>query len=154
VGRDEVMAANRRECLRASIKRQRGPRGATEQHVVMLAGAVDQFDNVAAELVVHADAPNDLLAVDNLVGLDHVLDFVDRVFELEPAQHRRFLLSRRVAEIEPDQEPVELCFGQGEGPLMVHKAASTSMISWRLPIITLSILAMILLLVALTSAMS
>jgi len=86
----------------------------------MLAGAVDQFDDVAAELVVHADAPNDLLAVDNLVGLDHVLDFVDRVFELEPAQHRRFLLSRRVAEIEPDQEPVELCFGQGEGPLMVH----------------------------------
>ena len=87
----------------------------------MIASAVDQFDDVAAELVVHADAPDNLLTVDDLVGLDHALDFVDRVFELEPAQHRRFLFSRWVAEIEPDQEPVELSFGQGKRSFMVHR---------------------------------
>ena len=50
VGRDEFMAANRRDRLRGPVKCQRGPRAAAEQDVVMLAGAADQLDDVAASL--------------------------------------------------------------------------------------------------------
>ena len=107
-----VMPADRRQRLRRPVQRQRGPRAAAEQDVGMLAAAADQLDDVPAELVVDADRPHRLLALDDLVGRDHGLEVVDRVLELEPGEHRRLLLGRRIAEIEADQEPVELGLGQ------------------------------------------
>ena len=92
------MPANRRQRLRRPVERQRGPRAAAEQDIGMLAAAPDQLDDVAAELVVDADRPHRLLALDDLVGRDDGLEVVDRVLVLEPREHRRFLLGRRIPE--------------------------------------------------------
>ena len=124
VGGNELMAANRRDRLRGPVKRQRGPRAAAEQDVVMLAGVADQIDDVAAQLVIHADGPHHLLAPDDLVGGDHGLDVVDRMLELLPREHRRFFLGRRIPQVEADQEPIELGFGQRKGSLMVDGVLS------------------------------
>ena len=52
----------------------------------------DQLDDVPAELVVHADRPHGLLALDDLLGRDHGLEVVDRVLVLEPRRASRPLL--------------------------------------------------------------
>ena len=90
----------------------------------MRACAAHQFDDVAAQLVVDSDGAHRLLATDDFVGRHNGLEIIDWVFELVPAEHRRFFLGVGISQIESDQKPIELSFGQGEGAFMIDRILS------------------------------
>ena len=68
VGQDEVAAADRRQRLGRAEQRDRRPRAAAEQHVLVLAAGVDDLEDVPLHLVIDVDLAHRLLAGEHVLG--------------------------------------------------------------------------------------
>ena len=70
--------------------------------------------NVADDFFIHMHLPHGLLAGQDFLDAGDRFQGFNRMLRLEPLQHGDFDFKLRVAQTQPDEEPVQLRLGQRE----------------------------------------
>ena len=87
----------------------------------MVAGGVDQPDDVVRDRRVHVDLADGCLQLAQLLDAEDFLDGVQRVGPLLLVEDDDLLDRLRIAQAQADHEAVELGLGQGEGALVLDR---------------------------------
>src|SRR5439155_551058 len=122
VGQDIRAPANRRMRLRGAIQRERGPRARAEIHAVDASRAADDLDGVAADGVADAHGA-DLVPQRRDLGRreDRSQGVRPEVRRSVDPQNRVFVVGVGVAEVQEEEESVELRLRQWERALKLDR---------------------------------
>src|SRR5262245_28498889 len=96
--------------LGGSVQRQRGAGAGPQLHVGVLAGRFDDVQQIVRQSVVKANGSNGVLQRHHLVAAQRRLYLVDRLAVAVARQDQSLGGSVGVAQLQPDQESVELAF--------------------------------------------
>lgn len=117
IGGDVVATAHQSHALGGAIHGECSASRYSEGQLLVLAGGIDQFDDVISQRIVHADLTRRLLKLCQLLSGEDRLELFDRFAGAMAAEDLPFRCPIRVADFDPEHESVQLILREGIGPL-------------------------------------
>jgi hypothetical protein len=121
VGQDIVAAVEDGPRLARLVERQTAARAGAKQQVGLRARRIDQAHDVVAHRVIDVDIPNLPREIGRICAVHHRRQRLNRVLLPQIDQHPALGLGVEIAELELEQETVELSFGQRESTLVLDR---------------------------------
>src|SRR5713226_3152526 len=119
VWRDEIPAVEQGSGLARAKERERATRASAEVDSLMIASRGRELDDVLLDERVDVDLLDRLLQLEDLIRVGDLTDRIDGVGDLLLVEHQHFVRWAGVAEMDADQEAVELRLREREGPLIL-----------------------------------
>ena len=128
---DELSTANRRERPRREHQRERASWRGANKDMRMLACRSSQSDHVFEHALVYDDGLNRSLHLDEEIAVTDGLEHLALLLARDTPSENLCLVRRvQVPERDPQQESIELGFGQWVGALVLDRICSREDVEW------------------------
>ena len=128
IGKDVVTAGDGGEGTSGSEQRKAAARASAEFEGRVFARGLDDADGVATDGGFDVQVPEGVCQARQFLAGDDRLEGIHRVLAFEAAQDLVLLVLAGVAELEPDEETVELGLGKRKGPFETTRNGLGSMV--------------------------